>query len=181
MEDNKAIISRLQQADPKAISDLYEAYGSALFSIALRIVGSQQLAEQVLQDTFIKVWRNSSSYDASKGRLFTWLLNIARNTAIDATRTAYYQQYSRTEDITTSTYKLYTEPMLIDTLDIHQVAARLEDKYHCLIDLVYFQGYGQQEAADIVGIPLGTLKTRLRQAISLMRRTFNEPRPASMV
>lgn len=175
MEDN-TLITRLQQADPKAINELYDSYGPALFSIALRIVGSQQLAEQVLQDTFVKVWRCSDTYDASKGRLFTWLLNIARNTAIDATRTAHYRQYSRTEDISTLSYSIYVEPICVDTLDIHQMAARLDNKYHQLIDLVYFQGYGQQEAADIVGIPLGTLKTRLRQAISLLRRTFNEPR-----
>ena len=174
MEDTRVII-RLQQADPKAISDLYEAYGPALYSIALRIVGSQQLAEQVLQDTFVKVWRSSGSYDTSKGRLFTWLLNIARNTAIDATRTAHYRQYTSLEDISAVTYNLYAEPLHIDSLDIHQVAARLDDKYHRLIDLVYFQGYGQQEAADLVGIPLGTLKTRLRHAISLLRRTFDEP------
>lgn len=174
MEDNKLII-RLQHADPTAIGDLYEAYGPALFSIALRIVKSSQLAEQVLQDTFVKVWRSSNNYDASKGRLFTWLLNIARNTAIDATRTAHFQHYNRMEDIGTMTYQLHTEPMSVDTLDIHQVAARLEDKYHRLIDLVYFQGYGQQEAADLVGIPLGTLKTRLRHAISLLRHTFQEP------
>lgn len=173
MEDNKIII-RLQQADPKAIGDLYEAYGAALFSIALRIVGSQQLAEQVLQDTFVKVWRCCSSYDPSKGRIFTWLLNIARNTAIDATRTAHYRQYAQMEDISAVGYNFYIDPVPIDTLDIHQMAARLDDKYHRLIDLVYFQGYGQQEAADMVGIPLGTLKTRLRQAISLLRRNFNE-------
>lgn len=176
MEDNTVII-RLQQSDPKAINYLYEAYGSALFSIALRIVGSQQLAEQVLQDTFVKVWRNSGNYDASKGRLFTWLLNIARNTAIDATRTAHYRQYTRMEDI--SNTNLSTEPLSIDTLDVHQMAGRLDAKYHRLIDLVYFQGYGQQEAADLVGIPLGTLKTRLRHAISLLRRTFHEPQAGS--
>jgi len=173
MED-ATIITRLQQADPKAIGDLYEAYGSALFTIALRIVGSQQLAEQVIQDTFIKVWRYSYSYDSSKGRIFTWLLNITRNTAIDVTRTAHYRQSAKMEDMSAIGCNVYTEPLPIDTLDIHQMAARLDDKYHRLIDLVYFQGYGQQEAAELVGIPLGTLKTRLRHAISLLRRTFNE-------
>lgn len=173
MEDT-TIITRLQQADPKAIGDLYEAYGPALFSIALRIVNSQQLAEQVIQDTFIKVWRCSSSYDPSKGRIFTWLLNITRNTAIDATRTAHYRQSAKMEEIGAIGYRVYTEPLPIDTLDIHQMAARLEDKYHRLVDLVYFQGYSQQEAAELVGIPLGTLKTRLRHAISLLRHTFNE-------
>lgn len=175
MEDNTAIINRLQNADPKVIGELYEAYGSALFSIALRIVGSRQLAEQVLQDTFVKVWRSSGNYDALKGRLFTWLLNITRNTAIDATRTAHYRQYTNMEDISAITYNLHTEPLPIDTLDLHQVAAGLDDKYHRLIDLVYFQGYGQREAAELLDIPLGTLKTRLRHAISLLRHTYQEP------
>jgi len=167
-------VTRFQQGDPAIIGDLYEAYGPALFNIILRIVHSQELAEQVLQDTFVKVWRYSNSFDVSKGRLFTWLLNIARNTAIDATRTTQFQQYGRTDDISALTYSLHVEPLHIDELDVREVAGRLNEKYYRLVDLVYFQGYSQQEAAQEVGIPLGTLKTRLRQAILLLRRNFSE-------
>lgn len=179
MEDT--ITRRFQQADPTVIGDLYEAYGPALFNIVLRIVRSQELAEQVLQDTFVKVWRSSTAYDPSKGRLFTWLLNIARNTAIDATRTSHYRQYAYTDDISTLTYTLRTEPLQVDSLDIRQVAGRLHSKYYRLVDLVYFQGFSQQEAAKEEGIPLGTLKTRLRQAIVLMRRNFDELKPGNLV
>lgn len=178
MEDT--IIQRFQQADPAVIGDLYEAYGPALYNIVLRIVRSQELAEQVLQDTFVKVWRCSNAYDPSKGRLFTWLLNIARNTAIDATRTTHYRQYAYTDDISTLGYTLSTEPLQVDALDIRQVAGRLDTKYYRLVDLVYFQGFSQQEAAEEVGIPLGTLKTRLRHAILLLRRNFDELQPGSL-
>ena len=167
-------IKRFQQGDPAFIGELYEAYGPALFNIILRIVRSQELAEQVLQDTFVKVWRYGSSFDASKGRLFTWLLNIARNTAIDATRTTQYRHYTITDDISTMSYSLHTEPLHVDGLDVREEAGRLNAKYYRLVDLVYFQGFSQQEAAAEVGIPLGTLKTRLRQALLLMRRRFSD-------
>ncbi len=165
---------RFQQGDPAFIGELYEAYGAALFNIILRIVRSQDLAEQVLQDTFVKVWRHGNSYDTSKGRLFTWLLNIARNTAIDATRTAQYRQYVVTDDISVLTYELHTEPLHVEGLDVREVAGQLNEKYYRLVDLVYFQGYSQQDAAAEVGIPLGTLKTRLRQAMLLLRRRFSD-------
>ncbi len=97
MQDQQII--RLQQQDKSVIGTLYDAYGGALYGVVLRIVHSQELAEQVLQDTFLKAWKNGPSYDASKGRLFTWLLNIARNTAIDATRTAHFKNNRQTESL----------------------------------------------------------------------------------
>jgi DNA-directed RNA polymerase specialized sigma24 family protein len=97
--ENQQLITRLQQQDQAAVGALYDAYGGALFGVVLRIVHSRELAEQVLQDTFVKVWRNSATYDASKGRLFTWLLNIARNTAIDVTRSAHFQQSWKTDSL----------------------------------------------------------------------------------
>ena len=174
------LTTRLQQGDPAVIGELYETYGSALFNIVLRIVHSQQLAEQVLQDTFIKVWRYGNSYEPSKGRIFTWLLNIARYTAIDVTRTTMYRQSICTDDVSTLSYNLYTEPLYVDGLDIREVAGKLKNKYYQLVDLIYFQGFSQQEAAEEVGIPLGTLKTRLRQAILLLRQNFNEPGPGDL-
>ncbi len=169
------ITIRLQQGDPAVIGALYTAYGPALFNIILRIVHSQQLAEQVLQDTFVKVWRYGGSYEPSKGRLFTWLLNIARNTAIDATRTTMYRQSFYTDDVNEFNYTLHAEPLYVDGLDVREVAGKLKTKYYQLVDLIYFQGFSQQEAAEEMGIPLGTLKTRLRQAILLLRQNFTEP------
>lgn len=168
------LINRLKQQDRAAIGELYDAYSDALFGVVLRIVQSRELAEQVLQDTFVKAWRNGASYDASKGRLFTWLLNIARNTAIDATRTSYFQHYRKTDPLDNLMHKPGGESVNTDHLGVKEVVNRLEEKYRSLIDLVYYQGYTQEEVAEETGIPLGTVKTRLRYAIGALRKLFGE-------
>lgn len=154
-------INRLQAQDPLAIGDLYDAYGGALFGVVLRIVQHRELAEQVLQDTFVKAWRNGASYNATKGRLFTWLLNIARNTAIDATRTAHFQKSRKTDSLETLVHNPGGESINPDLIGVREVVDRMDEKYRLLIELIYFKGYTQEEAAEETGIPIGTIKTRL--------------------
>lgn len=168
------LISRLQAQDSASISALYDAYGAALFGVVLRIVQRKDLAEQVLQDTFVKAWRYGPSYDASKGRLFTWLLNIARNTAIDATRTAHYQHSRKTDSLDALVQSPGGEGIQPDQIGVKEVVDKLDEKYRLLIDLIYFKGYTQEEVAEETGIPLGTIKTRLRYAINELRGIFSE-------
>lgn len=165
-------VNRLQQQDRAVIGELYDAYGSALYGVVLRVVQVPELAQQVLQDTFLKAWRNGPSYDASKGRLFTWLLNIARNTAIDATRTAHFQNSRKTDNLETLVHQPGGQSVNTDTLGLREQVNKLEEKYRQLIELVYFQGYTQEEVAEETGIPLGTVKTRLRYAVGELRRVF---------
>ncbi len=173
MQD-QLLINRLQAQDRTAIGELYDAYGAALFGVVLRIVQQRELAEQVLQDTFVKAWRNGTSYDTSKGRLFTWLLNIARNTAIDTTRTAHFQKSRKTDSLDALVYSPGGESINPDQIGVREVVNRLDEKYKSLIDLVYFKGYTQEEVAEETGIPLGTIKTRLRFAINELRGIFVE-------
>ena len=173
MQDQQ-LINRLQAQDRTAIAALYDAYGAALFGVVLRVVQQRELAEQVLQDTFVKAWKNGASYDTSKGRLFTWLLNIARNTAIDATRTAHFQKSKKTDSLDTLVHSPGGSSINPDQIDVRAVVDRLDEKYKLLIDLIYFQGFTQEEAAEETGIPLGTIKTRLRSAISELRGIFGE-------
>lgn len=172
MQDH--LINRLKQQDRSAIGELYDAYSGALFGVVLRIVQSRELAEQVLQDTFLKAWRNAASYDNSKGRLFTWLLNIARNTAIDATRTAHFRHFQKTDSLDDLVHRPGGDGINPDHLGVRDVVNRLDEKYKSLIDLVYFKGYTQEEVAEETGIPLGTVKTRLRYAIGELRKLFGE-------
>ncbi len=171
MQDQQ-LINRLQAQDRTAIGNLYDAYGAALFGVVLRIVQQRELAEQVLQDTFVKAWRNGASYDASKGRLFTWLLNIARNSAIDATRTAHFQKSRKTDSLDSLVHSPGGESINPDQIGVREMVSRLDEKYKKLIELIYFQGYTQEEAAEETGIPLGTIKTRLRYAINELRGIF---------
>jgi RNA polymerase sigma factor (sigma-70 family) len=167
-------INRLQAQAPLAIGDLYDAYGGALFGAVMRIVQHRELAEQVLQDTFVKAWRNGASYDATKGRLFTWPLNIARNTAIDATRTAHFQKSRKTDSLKTLVHNPGGESINPDLIGVREEVDRMDEKYRLLIELIYFKGYTQEEAAEETGIPLGTIKTRLRYAINELRKVFGE-------
>lgn len=176
-----ALIFRLKNHDHAAIGELYDRYGAALFGAIMRIVQHREIAEQVLQDTFVKAWRNGSSYDEGKGRLFTWLLNIARNTAIDATRSAHFQKSKKTDSIDVIVYSPGEESINPDTIGVRDMLGQLDDKYRLLIELVYFKGYTQEEVAEETGIPLGTVKTRLRYAISALRRFFGEKGVALMV
>jgi len=180
MQDH-LLITRLQQQDRTAVGALYDAYGGALYGVVLRIVQTQELAQQVLQDTFVKAWRNGAQYDTSKGRLFTWLLNIARNTAIDATRTAHFQNSRKTDGLDNLVYKPGNEALNPDHIGVREIVERLDEKYRLLIELIYFKGYTQEEAAEETGIPLGTIKTRLRYAISELRTVFGKSSAAVML
>ncbi len=166
------IIALLQEQNSTAISLLYDNYAPALFGVIIKVVRSHEVAEQVLQDTFVKVWKNSAGYDRSKGKLFTWLINIARNTAIDATRTSYYKHFSKTEDIDTLFAVKSDTEIHPEHIGLQQIVETLDDKYRILIEKIYFEGYTQKEIEEELGIPLGTVKTRLRYAINELRTKF---------
>ncbi len=167
-----ALVQGLVRQYPGALSELCDRYCAALFGIVLPIVQSQELAEQFIQDIFMKVWKRCNDYDAGKGRLFTWLLIIARNTAIDATRTAYFQHYKKTDSPCLLVYMPGSDLSNTDHIGLRDIVTGLDGKYRDLIDLVYFKGYTQEEAAEELGVPLGTVKTRLRHAIGALRQVF---------
>jgi len=169
------VITLLSQRDKSAISMAYQNYADALFGIIVRIVKSKEIAEEVLQDTFLKIWNNASKFDKSKGRLFTWFANIARNTAIDMVRSAKYQQIKKTDSLENS---VNTNIALITNLEIkdtglEKVINSLDEKYRQIIDKLYFEGYTHSELAKEMDIPLGTVKSRLRLAIKELRHKLD--------
>ncbi|PSR12175.1 MAG: RNA polymerase subunit sigma-70 [Bacteroidetes bacterium] len=169
------IAGLLALADRRAIDLIYENYAETLLGLIKRMVESHEVAEEVLQDTFVKIWKNARKYEASKGRLFTWFANIARNTAIDRLRSAGFRQQQKT----TSTENLVdinvmgSENAQIEDTGLSAVLASLDPKYRELIELTYFQGYSQRDIEKELGIPLGTIKTRLRTAINELRSKLN--------
>lgn len=170
---DEKIIELLRQRDSNGVSALYDKYAGALFGVILRKLGNREVAEEVLQDVFTKVWRNFDSYDNTKGRLFTWLVNIARNAAIDATRAKGYNRQNQEIDNVVSIIDAQQSTSInTETLDVRQLAAKLSPEYQTLIDLIYFQGFTQQEVAESLDIPLGTVKTRLRAAMNRLRELF---------
>ena len=170
---DETIIELLRSRQPDGVSLLYDKYSGALYGAILRVVHSKEIAEEVLQDTFTKAWRNIDSYDTVKGRLYTWLINIARNAAIDATRAKNFNRQNQDLDNVVNTIDTQQSTSINpDTLDIQRLTEKLAPEYKVLVDLIYFQGFTQAEAAEHLSMPLGTVKTRLRAAMLTLKQLF---------
>ena len=161
----------LNKQDNDAFNYLYDNYSGALFTIINQIVPDKEMASDVLQEVFINIWKKIKTYDASKGRLFTWMLNIARNAAIDKIRSKGYRDNQRTQQIleTESSGMTMSSNPAVSDVGLKKVLTTLNDESRKLIDLSYFQGFTHEEIAKMLGIPLGTVKTRIRTAIIQLR------------
>ena len=160
------LIYLLKKRDQVAFSYLYDNYSGALYSIILQIVQNTELASDVLQEVFINIWRKIESYDPSRGRLFTWMLNITRNASIDTLRSKSYQNSQKnqglSENVNINSQVTQTN---IDNIGLNRILAKLKPEHRVLIELAYFKGYTHEEIAQIEDIPLGTVKTRIRNAL----------------
>ena len=164
------LVQLLRQRSRHVFSYLYDNYSGALLSIILNIVNDEELANDVLQEVFVKVWKQIESYDSSKGRLFTWMLNIARNASIDTVRSKGFQNSRQNRELTEDVYIAGgTSEIRTDQIGLRKLVHSLKEEYKVLVELSYFQGYTQDEIAKMLGIPLGTVKTRLRTALIQLR------------
>jgi len=165
------LVSLLKSRDSKAFSYLYDNYSGSLYTIITQIVNDVELASDVLQEVFINIWKRIETYDPDKGRLFTWMLNIARNASIDTLRSKSYQNSQKNLSMTDNTETGIggTAKINIDNIGFRKVLDRLKKEQRVLIDLAYFKGYTHEEIAEIENIPLGTVKTRIRNALIQLR------------
>lgn len=165
-------MSLLKSRDDKAFGYLYDNYSGALYGIINQIVVDIDLANDVLQEVFINVWRKIETYDQSKGRLFTWMLNIARNASIDVLRSKSYQNSQKNSSISDSLDSGFAGQLMpanIDNIGLKKTLEKLKKEQRVLIELAYFKGYTHEEIATIEDIPLGTVKTRIRNALIQLR------------
>ena len=162
----------LKQRDNQAYSYLYDRYSGALYNIILQIVPEKDLASDVLQEVFVNIWRKIETYDPVKSRLFTWMLNVARNASIDMLRSKNYQNIMKTRELPDyfeANAGGQVTQINIDHIGLKKVLAGLKEEQRSLIDLAYFKGYTHEEIAEIEDIPLGTVKTRIRSALMQLR------------
>jgi RNA polymerase sigma factor (sigma-70 family) len=180
---NQELVTRLQSQEKTVVGTLYDLYGSTLYGIVLRIVRQEDLAQDILQESFVKIWKNGPKYDSSKGTLFTWMLNICRNTAIDKTRSANYKRQSKIHMIDQTVYNNVelSYEQKPDHIGLYQEVVKLEEKYREIIELVYFQGYTQQEVTEHLNIPLGTVKSRVRIGLRELRKLFLSDKAVTML
>ena len=167
------LVASLRKKDEEAFGYLYEHYSGALYGVIKQIIGEFELSNDVLQETFVNIWRRIESYDENKGRLFTWMLNIARNAAIDKTRSKGFQQSQRQMPLDGDVIQPSVRPE-IDDYGLKKMIFKLKDEQRLLIDLSYFQGFTHEQIATALHIPLGTVKTRIRSALTQLR-TLMQP------
>ena len=165
------LVLLLKQRDRSAFDYLYEQYSGALYAVVLNIITDRETASDILQDVFVKIWRQLDQYDPAKGRLFTWMLNIARNASIDFTRGKQFKNNRKNLDISDTIGHL-PENISFDTdrIGIAGIVKRLPGDYGKLITLAYFRGYTHDEIAKEENIPLGTVKTRIRKALIALKQ-----------
>lgn len=174
-ETDPELAARLKRRDPQAMADLYDKYGRIAYSLILRIVRDSSIAEDLVQETFIRVWTRVQAFDSERGALGPWLLAVARNRAID---------YIRSSDgrMARSTYEIVEmeNPALFANLEtqiltsdqagrIRQALSKLNANQRTVIELAYFEGLSQTEMAEKMGQPLGTIKTWVRAALKSLR------------
>jgi len=169
----RELVLALKERNDQAFSFLYDHYAGALYSIIKQIVpDNPELANDVLQEVFINIWRKIDSYDQSKGRLFTWMLNIARNASIDLLRSKSYQNSQKNQELPDNVYRGAANQAIlqnVDSIGLKKMLEKLRPEHRVLVELAYFKGFTHEEIAEMVAIPLGTVKTRIRNALLQLR------------
>jgi RNA polymerase sigma factor (sigma-70 family) len=169
------LVYSIKSGDQKTMSTLYTMYSPALLGIISRIIKFDEIAEDVLQETFVKIWKSIDQYQESKGRLFTWMARLAKNTAIDHLRGRGYINSRKNSDLDEVFVEADKSNQMVynpETIGLRKLTMNLCAPQKAILDLIYFQGYSQSEVAEELNIPLGTVKTRLRMAIITLRKYF---------
>lgn len=173
----ETLIESFKRKDEKAFEKLYHMYSESMHGVIYNIVRDNDIAEEVMQDVFIKAWHNASSYSSEKGRFFTWILNIARNAAIDKTRSKAFKKSKQNLDADFFVDILESSDSLDNTTDaigIRKFVTKLKEKCKAVIELLYFKGFTQIEASEALNMPIGTIKTRNRNCIKELRNMVLE-------
>ncbi len=166
------LIRLIRNADQKAFAYLYDKYSRALLGIILGYTESEEEAEDILQMVFVKIWNNFNQYEETKGRLYTWMLNIARNSSIDHTRSKSVKNNAKNNSIDSNTIELnkkYQYHENYDHIGLSTMLGKLKEDHQVIIRMSYFEGYTHEEVSKELNMPLGTVKTKIRQAIISLR------------
>lgn len=171
------LILELQNGNQRAFERIYELYSESTYGIIYSIVHDEKVAEEILQDVFLKIWNNASSYNSDKGRFFTWVLNIARNASIDQIRSKSHKNSQK--NLTTDNFVDILESgsnfsAKADAIGVKKYIDILKPVCKKLIDLLFFKGFTQKETAEELDMPLGTVKTKNRACINKLREMLVE-------
>jgi RNA polymerase sigma-70 factor (ECF subfamily) len=182
-EGDAEIVKRLQGRDPQALAEIYDRYGRIAYSLILRIVRDGAIAEDLVQETFLRVWNRAQGFDAERGAFGAWLLSVARNRAIDYLRSASGRERNAIEWEELDHPSLYTymerDILASDNARVIRAALlKLAPQQREVIELAYFEGLTQTEMAERMGQPLGTVKAWVRTALKNLRDELGVAVPA---
>ena len=183
--EDGALIERLKRRDPQALAELYDRYGRMAYSLVLRVVRDKAIAEDLTQETFLRVWNRVHSIDSEKGAIGPWLLAIARNRAIDYLRSSAGRGRNASVELDETDHaSLYgeMEAGILMSDQVRRVKAameKLEPNHRIVMELAYFEGLSQSEMSAKMGQPLGTIKTWVRSALQTLRDELGVAVPSS--
>lgn len=171
MPEENLLIKQLQNKDSNALSNLYDKYSGALYGVIIRICKNEAQAQDILQETFLQIWQKSNLYDPKKGKFYTWAYRIARNKTLNSLRNS--DKLIQNEDLSVYENK-EVEEVSIDTLGIKGSLEKLDPHHRRALELLYFQGLTHREAYTEMGVPLGTFKSYVRQALKKLRESYQK-------
>jgi len=172
---DEEVMQLVQNGDPRAFELLYDRHGGAAFSLAYRMVGKQAPAEDVVQEAFLSIWRSRLRYDQTRGSVRTWILGITHHRAIDVLRRGVVQDRHRASDegiaerFEASERTEAEVARREEALEVRGALEDLPDEQRRAIELAYYGGFTQSEIAEMLGVPIGTVKGRMRLGMEKMR------------
>ncbi len=175
-----ALLEQIAKGNQDALMGLYQQYGNLVFSLALRVLREPALAEEITQDVFLKLWRQPDRWNPALGQFSSWLLTITRNAAIDRLRrenrqpNVAWDAQTEIDDYTLRTASASDQVAWFDGQLLRKLLRNLPREQAELIELAFFEGYTHSELADLLGLPLGTVKTRLRMGMQKLRLAWDE-------
>lgn len=179
-ERDRELMARIKARDASALSELYDHYNRLLFGLILSILKKREEAEDILQEVFTKIWENAEKFDLEKGTVYTWIVTMARNKSIDRLRSKVYKEQKKQstslddEDVFHPLYSDESDPLENTILSerakiVHEALNEISEKQRKVLQVSYFSGMSQSEISEEFGIPLGTVKTRMRDGMIKLR------------
>jgi RNA polymerase sigma factor (sigma-70 family) len=168
--EETVLVERLLARDEQALRLVHEYYSRSLLTVIVRLVHSQELAQDILQEGLLKVWLSIDRYDAERGRLFTWMVRVCCNQAIDAIRSPRHRFHHAARSLEVGGAQRASAPPSFNPehIGVRELTLKLKPRQREVIDLLYFGGCTQAETAEQLGIPLATVKTRARMALQVL-------------
>ncbi|RKE55395.1 RNA polymerase sigma factor [Sphingobacterium detergens] len=179
----ETLILLLKKKNQQAFSYLYDNYADSLYGVVCRIVTSAEHAEEVIQDVFVKIWKHVDLFDVEKGRLYTWMINIARNAALDYRKSKGVRNELKNQPLSNIVNREEEQDRSqnernaqADFIGFKNILDKLKPECRVLIEMAYYEGYTQQEIAQQLDIPLGTIKTRTKAAFLQLKTLLKDYR-----